>query len=302
MDLGISAILALRKPFLWAGRKILAFAGAYTVQPIYQHSHEHYLAVRRWQRRWTEMAPDIEYLLACQSTFSKEDHPEQYILIRNVGTTVVEKINLCVEAKCGILLYQDALTAYGIQPGQPVRLLLPNQPFEELIFQEDSISASYDSRQVFPLNIVRNNKIEIYRGGAHARHPGFNDSTGHWKRWRGRLYNMNAIVEARRDLMLHIASSLCWKYGLVSMEPTTLASQAMRSRQYLRLLGVVAFAIAKCNPVLNTILWAKLLLRRERLVFELDGDMVAATKYVMDKGKSSRPVRVVDLNTQADEP
>lgn len=291
-----TTIWALRKPLVWVWRKLVGLMGAWTVEPIFRQAHDHHVAIRRWQQRWVELAEGVEYKLLTRSGFDEAGHAEQSILIRNSGTVQVDDMKFCVEAKLGNLSYQVPLAVYRLQPGRVAKLALTGLPVEDLFVHEERIYQTYESIQVYPVQIVRDRHIEVYATAGIVWHPTHDDLlNGEWKRWNGRLYNTKALADARRDNLLRLSHSLCGRHGLIGFDVGTLLAQALRSRRYRNVPGVLKFGLASSRPVLSMILWTRLLLRIERIAFECDASMAAATEHVMHKSQSAGPVRMVPL-------
>ena len=95
---------------------------------------------------------------------------------------------------------------------------------------------------------------------------------------------------------MRLAYWLCCRHGLLGMDVSGLLEQALRRRRYRRMPGALALAFVSSTPVLNTIVWTRLLLRIERIAFERDPAMTAATEHVLNKGMSARPARVLSPN------
>lgn len=291
-----TVIWSLRKPLQWVGRKLINLAGAWTVEPIFRQAHDYHVALRRWQRRWIELAVDVEYKLHTRSSFDEGSHAEQSVWIRNTGKAVVEEIQFCVEARLGNFSYQVPLAAYRLRPGCMIQLALPGLPLQDLAVHRDHIISTYTSLHIYPVRIERDRQAEIYSTDGIAWHPTYDDFlNGQWKRWNGRLYNLKAIADARRENLFRLAHSLSGRYGFVGLDSRTLLAQALRARRYRRLPCVLTFALVSCDPVLNVILWTRLLLRIEKIAFECDEDTAAATEHVQRKGAGARPVRVVPI-------
>lgn len=167
-------------------------------------------------------------------------------------------------------------------------------PLEDLIIHNDRVYPTYDSVSTYPVRIIRNHQVEIYSTDGMAQYPTYDDHlNGEWRRWDGRLYNIKAINELRREIFFRLAHFLCLRHGLFGLEFNMLLEQAMRSRRYRRLAGVMIFALLSYKPILNAIVWTRLLLRLERIVFECDPAMEKATEHVLDKGNGARPVKVI---------
>lgn len=289
-------IWALRKPLVWAWRKLKGLIAAWTVAPIFRQAHEYHIALRRWQRRWIELANAVEYKLHTRSSFDEGDNAEQSIWIRNTGKVIVDEIHFCVEAKLGSFSYQVPMAAYRLKPGHTARLALLGLPLQDLSFHQNRVLATYESVHVYPVRIMRDHQGEFYSTDGIAWHPTHDAYlNGEWRRWNGRLFNIKAIAASRRENFLRIAHSLCWRHGLIGMDFATLLAQVLRTRRYRRLPGVLMFALVSSDPVLSAILWTRLLLRIERISFECDPATASATEHVLHKGKSARPVRVVPL-------
>jgi hypothetical protein len=290
-------IWSLRKPLVWVWRKLLGLMGAWTVEPIFRQAHEYHITLRRWQQRWVELANGVEYKLLTRSSLDEDGKAEQSVWIRNTGKVVVDEIHFCVEAKLGSFSYQVPLAAYRLRPGCTARVALLGLPLQDLTVHENRLFQTYESVQVYPVRIVRDRQVEVYSTDGIAWHPTHDDyCNGEWMRWDGRLYNITAIADSRRENLLRLAHSLCWRHGFYGMDVPTLLAQALRTRRYRRLPGVLMFALVSCAPVLNAILWTRLLLRIERIAFECDPATTAATEHVLHKGDSARPVRVVHLS------
>jgi hypothetical protein len=282
---------------MWVGRKLLALAGAWTVEPIYRQSHEYHIALRNWQCRWIEMTDGIEYKLHTRSSFDEGGTTAQSVWIRNAGITLVDEIHFCVEAKLGRLSYQVPLTVYRLRPGCMAKLAVQGLPLQDLAIQENKIFATYESLHIYPVRIVRNHRVEFYSTDGTAWHPTHDDIlNGKWKRWNGRLYNTKAISEARREVLLRLAHAYCGRYGFFDIDASRLFSQALRTGRYRRVPGLLIYALASSGPMLSIIIWARLLLRIERISFECDASMLAAQEYVMHKGEGARPIRTVSLD------
>ena len=192
--------------------------------------------------------------------------------------------------------YQIPLTVYRLQPGRVAKLALTGLPVEDLFVHEEGIYETYESIQVYPVRVVRDRHIEVYATAGIVQHPTHNDFlNGEWKRWNGRLYNTKALADARSDNLIHLSYSLCGRHGLIGFDAGTLLAQALRTRRYRNVPGVLMFGLASSRPILNIILWTRLLLRIERITFECDASMAAAAEHVMHKGRSAGPVRVVSL-------
>jgi len=291
-----TTIWALRKPVVSAWRKLVGFMGAWTVEPIFRQAHDHHVALRHWQRRWVELADGIEYKLHTRTGFDETGHAEQSILIRNSGNVQVDDMKFCVEARLGIMSYQVPLTVYRLQPGRVAKLVLTGLPVEDLFIHEERIYQTYESIQVYPVQVERDRHIEVYATPGIVLDPTHNDLlNGEWKRWNGRLYNTKALADARRENLLRLSYSLCGRHGLIGFDVGTLLAQALRTKRYRNVPGVLMFGLASSRPILNLILWTRLLLRIERVAFECDASMAAATEHVMHKGQSAGPVRVVSL-------
>lgn len=287
----------VRKPLLWIWRKLVGLLGAWTVEPILRQSHDHHVALRRWQRRWVELAEGLDYKLLTRSSFEESGNAEQSIWIRNSSQTNIEEIHFCVDAKLGSASYQVPLAAYRLQPGCMARLALPGLPLQDLAVHEDGVFVTYDSVQVYPVRIVRGDKLEIYSTGGIAWHPTHDDYlNGEWKRWNGRLYSLKALADARHEYAMKLAHALCWQHGLFGMDAASLMAQALQARRYGRLPGVAAFAVLSRGSVLKLMHWTRLLLRVERIRFECDPAMAAATEHILKRGKSARPTRVLHLD------
>lgn len=287
-------IWSLRKPFMWVWRKLVGLLGAWTIKPILRQAHEHHLALRRWQKRWVELAAGFEYKLLTHSPFDEDANREQSIWIRNTRNKVIDEMHFCVEAKLGKASYQVPLALYRLAPGCMARLALHGLPLESLTVHKEEIFSSYESIQVYPVRIVYLQQTEVYATSGIVWHSTYNDFlNSEWKRWDGRLYNVSAIAESRRELSMRLAHRLCWRHSLLGMDISGLLEQALRHRRYRRLPGVLALALASSKPVLTTIVWTRLLLRVERIAFECDQAMTAATEHVLHKGESARPVRVL---------
>ncbi len=294
MDL--ATIMSLRKPLTWAGRKLLALAGALTVEPIYRQAHQHHLALKNWQRRWVEMADGIEYRLHTRSSFD-EGNTDQFIEIRNAGKTFIDEIQFCVEAKLGSLSYQVPLGVHRIRPGCTVIRAMHELPLQDLSIHENRIFATYESLHVYPVRIVRHHRIETYATDGIAHHPTHSDFCNiEWKRWNGRLYNTKVIADAFCENLIRLKHTFCGRYGFYDIDASRLISQALRAKRYRRIPGMLVFALASSKPILSTIVWTRLLLRIERLSFECDASMLAAQEYVLNKGEGARPVRTESLD------
>lgn len=292
-----SMIWALRKPITWLWRKLVSLTGAWTVEPIYRQAHDYHLELRNWQLRWVELADGVEYKLITRSRFDEGENTEQSIWIRNSTTTLLNEIHFCVEAKLGNLSYQVPLVAYRLRPGCVARLALLSLPLEDLTVHHKRVFATYDSLQVYPVRIVRDDLIETYSTDGTVWHPSYDDIlNGEWRRWAGRLYNVTAIADTRRDNFVRLAHVLCWRHGLWGTEAVSLLAQAWRTKRYRRLPGVLLFALLDHGPVLDMINWVRLLLRIDRIVFESDAATLAASEYVLHKGESARPVRTLAIN------
>lgn len=292
-----TVLWSLRKPLQWVGRKLLGLAGAWTVEPIFRQAHDYHVALRRWQRRWVELADGVEYKLHTRSSFDESGNAEQAVWIRNAGKAVVDEIRFCVEAKVGKFSYQVPLVAYRLKPGRMTQLILPGLPLQDLTLHEDRIISTYDSLHIYPVRIERDHYAEIYSTDGIGWHPTYDDYlNGQWKRWNGRLYNLKAIADARRDNLFRLAHSLSGRHGFVGLDASTLLAQAFRTRRYRRVPGALMFALVSCDPVLNVILWTRLLLRIEKITFESDESTTTATEHVQHKGGGARPVRVIKLD------
>lgn len=290
-------IWSLRKPILWVWRKLVSLAGAWTVAPIYRQAHDYHVSLRRWQRRWTELTENVEFQLHTRSSFDEDNNGEQSIWIRNSGQVFIDEVHFCVEAKRGSVSYQIPLAAYRLHPGCKAKLALVGLPLQDLIVHNDQVYTTYDSISTYPVRIIRNNQMEIYSTDGVARHPTYDDHlNGEWRRWDGRLYNIKAIDESRRQNFFRLAYSLCGRHGLLGLEFNMLLKQTMRSRDYRRIPGVMIFALISYKPILNAIVWVRLLLRVERIVFERDPAMDMATEHVLDKGRGARPARVIPID------
>lgn len=286
----------VRKPLHWAGRKLFGLAGAWMVGPIFRQAHDSHVALRRWQCRWVELADGVEYKLHTRSSFDEGGNAEQSVWIRNTGKDVVDEMRFCVEARLGNFSYQVPLVTYRLRPGCIARLTLQGLPLQDLMVHKGDIISSYESLHIYPVRIERNHQAEIYATDGIARHPGYGDYLdGHWKRWDGRLYNLKAIADARRDTLFRLAHSFSGRHGFIALDAGTLLAQVLRARRYRRLPGVLMFALVSREAVLNVILWTRLLLRIEKIVFECDDAAAAATEYVQGKGNGARPARIVPL-------
>lgn len=293
-----TVLWSLRRPLQWAGRKLIGLVGAWTVEPIFRQAHDYHVALRRWQRRWVELADGVEYKLHTRSSFDESSKAEQAIWIRNAGKAVVDEIRFCVEGKRGKFSYQVPLVAYRLKPGCITQLTLPGLPLEDLTVHEDRIISTYDSLHIYPVRIERDHYAEIYCTDGIGRHPTYGDYlTGQWKRWNGQLYNLKAIADARRETLFHLAHSFVGRHGFVGLDASTLLVQAFRSGRYRRVPGILVFALGSCDPILTVILWTRLLLRIEKIAFECDEATTNATEHVQHKGHSARPVRVIKLDT-----
>lgn len=291
-----TVIWSLRKPLQWIGRRLVGLAGAWTVEPIFRQAHDYHVALRRWQRRWVELADGVDYKLHTRSSFDEGSNAEQSVWIRNTGKAVVDEIRFCVEAKVGNFSYQVPLAAYRLRPGYTTRLTLPGLPLQDLAVHEDRIISTYESLHIYPVRIERDHQAEIYSTDGIALHPTYGDFlNGQWKRWNGQLYNLKAISDARRENLFRLAHSLSGRHGFVGLDAGTLLAQAFRAKRYWRVPGVLMFALVSCDPVLSVILWTRLLLRIEKIAFESDDATTAATEHVQRKGAGARPVRVVPL-------
>jgi len=287
-------IWSLRKPILWVWRKLVSLMGAWTIAPIFRQAHDYHVSVRRWQLRWRELAENVEFQLHTLSSFDEDSNGKQSIWIRNSGQVLIEEVHFCVEAKLGSVSYQVPLAAYRLNPGCKAKLALAGLPLQDLIVHNDQIYTTYDSISTYPVRIIRNHQVEIYSTDGMAQHPTYDDYlNGEWRRWDGRLYNIKAINDSRRENFFRLAHSLCLRHGLFGLEFNMLLEQTMRSRCYRRLPGVMIFALISYKPILNAIVWARLLLRVERIVFECDPAMEKATEHVLDKGNGARPVKVI---------
>ncbi|MBV6323957.1 hypothetical protein [Duganella violaceipulchra] len=289
-----SIIWTLRKPVIWVWRKLVGWAGAWTVEPIYRQANDYHLALRNWQRRWVELAANVEYKLMTRSSFDQDGNPEQSIWVRNTGTTLIDELHFCVEARLGSVSYQVPLAAYRLRPGCLARLPLIGLPLQDLSIRKDGLFATYESIRVYPIRIAREQRIDIYSTDGVVWTPSHDDYlNGEWKRWRGRLYNVKAMTDARRDHLLRLGHRWCRRHGLWGLDAASLFGEVWRTRRYKRLPGVLMFTLASRAPVINAMLWLRLLLRIERIAFEFDADMQAATEYVLKKGQSAGPVRVI---------
>jgi len=287
-------IWSLRKPVMWVWRKLVGLVGAWTVAPIFRQAHDYHLAVRRWQRRWAELAENVEFQLHTRSSFDEDNNGEQSIWIRNSGQVLIDEVHFCVEAKLGSVSYQVPLAVYRLKPGCKAKLALVGLPLQDLIVHNDQVYTTYDSISTYPVRIIRNHHMEIYSTDGVSWHPTYGDYlNGEWRRWDGRLYNIKAIDELRRENFFRLAHSLCGRHGLFGLEFELLLKQTMRSRKYRRLPGVMIFALISYKPILNAIVWARLLLRVERIVFERDPATDKATEHVLNKGHGDRPVKVI---------
>lgn len=289
-----SMFWALRKPLMWAWRKIISLLGRWTVAPIYRQAHEYHCALRQWQRRWVELANNVEYKLYTFSSFDEVENAEQSILIRNCGHSIIEEVHFCVEARLSTFSYQVPLTAFRLRPQCTVILNLAGLPLQDLMIRNENIVPTYESIQVYPVRIVRNRQTEIYSTGGRQCHPSHDDHlNGDWVRWEGKLLNIKAIADERGEVLIRLAHRLCWRHGLYWMDIGALLSQAIRRRKFARLPGVLAFAVLSTKPCLNAVLWIRLLLRLDRIKFEDDPAMKEASEYVLHKGESAGPVRVI---------
>lgn len=296
----VAMIWSLRKPVLWAWRKLLGMMGAWTIVPIFQQAHNYHTELRRWQKRWVELVEGVEYQLHTRSSLDADASTEQWVWIRNTGKVVIDEIHFCVEAKLGSASYQVPLTSYRLQPACRTRLALVGLPLQDLIVHENSIFQTYESVHVYPARVVRNEQLEVYATGGVGWHPSYdNYLNGEWSRWDGRLYNLKAISDSRRDNLFRLAHSLCGRYDLFSLDLEVLLKQVLRSGRYRRLPGVLIFGLVSWTPILNAILWTRLLLRVERIAFECDPATVAATEHVLNKGAGARPIRVVNINAKS---
>lgn len=285
---------SIRKPIAWVWKKLAALLGRWTVEPIYRQSHEYHVALRRWQKRWVEMADAVEYKLHTRSSFDGDGLGEQSIWIRNSGVTVIDEIHFCIEAKHGNLSYQVPQSVYRLRPGCIARLALPGLPLQDLFVRNDGIFSTYESIQVYPVRIERNCQTEMYSTNGAVWDPTHDDVlNGEWTLWNNRLFSIKAIGDARREYFLRLGHTLCWRHGLFGFDAGTLLTQAIRRRHFQSLAGAVIFTILTWRPILKAIHWTRLLLRIERIDFELDPSMAAASEYVMHKGESAAPSNVI---------
>jgi hypothetical protein len=242
------------------------------------------------------LADGVEYKLHTRSSFDESSNAAQVVWIRNTGTAVIDEIQFCVEAKLGKFSYQVPLAAYRLKPACMTQLILSGLPTQGLTIHKDRIISTYDSLHIYPVRIERDYYAEIYSTDGIGWHPTYNDYlNGQWKRWNGQLYNLKAIPDARRDNLFRFAHSLGGRHGFVGFDACTLLAQAFRTGRYRRVPGILMFALVSWYPVLNVILWTRLLLRIERIAFESDDATTNATEYVQHKRGGARPIRVIKL-------
>ncbi len=281
MEPGI--LWSLRKPLIWLGGKIGRLLAHRTIERVLREAHQYHLDLRSWQRRWVALTDDVEYRLETLSAFEANDHDQPIIWVRNSGTTVIDELQLSVEARRGGVVLQNPLVVRHLSPGKLFPCRLPNFPLEKLSVHKGEIVASYDSFAVYPVRLARNECIEEFAYRAVEWHPSYDDTlNGKWLRFRGRLYNTKAINDYRHECRQRIFFKLCWRHGF----PGTPARQL--------LCGALTW-----SPLLNAFVWTSLLVGRKRIEFAMDESMRQATKFILGKDRVARPVRVTRTGAPA---
>jgi hypothetical protein len=290
----LKLLKSLLSAVLWLGGK----AGAKIIQPVLEQSHNHYLDVRAWQRRWTELTFGIDYLLTCASITDDEGSEGTILWLRNSGDACVSVVDVFVEASSGKRKYPEHVTARDLAPGQASRFKLSNIPKRELWLDTDGgIQASYQSIAVSPIAITRNGSVEEFERRNVGMHPTHIDQlNGSWTNWGGRRYNTSAIRDAMRTRRMSLTWALCGQDGLLSLKPSELWKQAVRRGRWSRLPRIMLLGCISQRIPVALMVWVPLLLRRHRISFEPDELETRATQHVLSRGEGPRPTRIRPLS------
>lgn len=271
----MESILVLAKyPF----RLVLSLAGwlarvvgKILIVPVLEQSHQVYLDLRRWQLRWHELQNGIQYKLVLESVFSNDPAPVSTIYVRNSGAQTIDRLDIGVVAHSGNLRYPDSAVVLKLPPKCVASCSLRNIPLQDLWTDEKGISRSYDSFEVLPLQLVQNGVPLSCESSQPVRSPTYTDFlNGHWVRFLGRVFNINAIEEQKTKRLHAVYFSLLGRFGIVSMTPRAQVQYILRYRLFRFLPNVAMYWLLSRNWALELTCWIPLILRRQVLRFEVE--------------------------------
>lgn len=278
----------------WAVLRWIGYAlGSQTIAPVLKQSHQYHLDMRRWQARWTELARGVDIKLMTASLSTRDYRETTYLLIRNSGDSLIDELQLCAEAQRGKLKFQETIHLHRLEQGDVFKVMLPSFPLEELWTTKFGAHASYESTEIFPTRLTRENQIEEYSPHAMHCYPTHDDIlNGRWQRWRGKLYSTKAIEDDMHELKMRLAWRFCGQFGLLGWHAGELFYDALCRRPYRCLHLVAMYALLTHRWILLSAVWTPLILRCRTLEFVFDEGLQPASNLVFRRGEGARPIRV----------
>jgi hypothetical protein len=278
-------LLALTK-LLSPAVKIMAFAwrvmcrvcaavAGFAMLPVLEQADRCYRDLRNWQRRWDRLAPSLSYKLDLKSRLFDGADARSCLYIRNTGEQPVHDLEIDVTAMRGLLdIPQPVLSVSCIDPGRVVMCPLESIPLVDMNVRQGDLWVSFDSLRIRVNRYdIGDRQISVRSGETVCLlHDDFLNQR--WLRFKGRLFNVKAIEEYQREVMLALYARTLWPHGLLGFATMNVCAEIRRSGSYRAIPAALVFALLSSPPVLASYCWTMLLLRRRRLVFNPDGSCV----------------------------
>jgi hypothetical protein len=244
-----------------------------TVGRNLRESNALYLA-RTEREFWKPLADGLSYSLHLSSALSLDPNPVSRLLVRNDGTALVDRLEVCVVAVSGDLTYPEVAVVPFLEPGKIALIRLNRLPAQD-IWWDNGIQATYDCVKVFPLSLIRAGKAEQCSSDVPIWHPTCDEFyNSHWYRQWGHLYNTDAIEEYKSYTAAYLWWYLCGRFDVCLEAQNQIAYWRWDSEDSVRLCfplleyhqlrfapNVLLYWLLSNRLAVAAICWTALLLR-----------------------------------------
>ncbi len=238
------------------------------IKGVLTQSQQAYLDRRKWQRHWLPLAEGLQYMPVMASVLTNDPKPISRIYVQNIGDEVVEQLDLYVVARNGKLKYSETANLFNLAPGDVEAVELSRIPLEDIHVRKDGIYLSYESYGVFPLQVVWGGKTQRFKPGIPSWSPMYNDFLHScWWRFKGYLYNTDAIEDYKTAFQHWLAYHLVTRFGIFWVIPNEQLRVILHQRQYGLLPNVGLYWLLSQSWVLTAICWTSLILGAHKLRF-----------------------------------
>jgi hypothetical protein len=251
------------KVFNWIAHGFVRVA----IVPIATQSHQAYLDRRRSQLRWEPLTEGVEYKDILESVLSNDPHPVSCIYIRNVGSEMIDRLDIYVVVQRSNLKFAQSESFFGIAPDEIQYVELHKIPLQDIIDVTDrGIVPAYERLAISASKIIRGDKVQDLkplRPYTSMSLDSFLNSR--WWRFDGYLFNMDAIEELKKELLFRLVDYLFARSNLFGFSFTEQLRWISHNREYRQLINIFLFWALSPKLVRSLVSWSLLIFRVRKL-------------------------------------